>query len=72
MEQASYLILLYDYEEERLRAQIRQSIYCRNMYEEVSIRQEEKIKQALTLKNESLPKEVVQRILLDLKYVVKR
>ena len=67
-----YLILLYDYEEERLRAQIRQSIHYRNMYEEVSIRQEEKIKQALTLKNESLPKEVVQRILLDLKYVVKR
>ena len=32
----------------------------------------EKIRQALTLKNESLPKEVVQRILLDLKYVVKR
>ena len=67
-----YLLLLYDYEQERLRAQIRQSIYYRNMYEEVSIRQEEKIKQVLSLKNESLPKEVVQRILLDLKYVVKR
>ncbi len=67
-----YLILLYDYDEECLRAQIRQSIHCRNMYEEVSIRQEEKIKQALTLKSESLPKEVVQEILLDLKYVVKK
>ena len=67
-----YLIFLYDYEEERLHAQIRQSIYYRNMYEEVSIAQAEKIKQALILKNESLPKEVVQCIMLDLKYVVKR
>ena len=67
-----YLILLYDYEKENLRAQIRQSIHYRNIYEEVSIRQEEKIKQALTLKSESLPKEVAQRILLDLKYVVNR
>ena len=42
------------------------------MYEEASILLEEKIKQALTLKNESLPKELVQQIFLDLKYVVKR
>ena len=67
-----YLILLDQYEEENLQAQIRQCIGHRNMYEEVSMLQAEKIKQALALKGESLPKEAVQSILLDLKYVLKK